>query len=104
MPHIKVSYPIIALELTDVPKGSAKKLRKLLGKYLKARGINARVGYSEVDSAIRIYIKSMSESTNDCNALILGTIADWMGDSAKGKSISTKDGRTISWSGQRSPV
>ncbi|MDB5168093.1 MAG: hypothetical protein JWO55_351 [Candidatus Saccharibacteria bacterium] len=98
MPHIKVSYPIIALELTDVPKGSAKKLRKLLGKYLKARGINARVGYSEVDSAIRIYIKSMSESTNACNALIQDTILVLEGGITNCKSISTKKGRIISWS------
>jgi hypothetical protein len=96
MPEIKISHPIVMLDLTDVPKDSAIALRNLLGQHFKARDIDVHVGYSEADGAIRIVVKSVNESMSECNALIHDTIGVWL-NAPMYDSISTKKGRTIRW-------
>lgn len=84
------------LDLTGVPKGSAIELRDLLDQHFKARDIDTHVGYSEADGAIRIVVKSVTESMSECNELIHDTIGVWL-HAPMYDSISTKKGRTIRW-------
>ncbi|MET0979896.1 MAG: hypothetical protein ABWX90_01415 [Candidatus Saccharimonadales bacterium] len=83
--------------MTDVSTDRATKLRNMLGEHFKARGIDADVGYSEPDSAIRVVIGSLEVPMVDCDELMRNTVAVWMGDAPEATSILKKKGRTISW-------
>lgn len=96
MPEIKISHPIVMLDLTDVPQRDAIKLRNLLERHFKVRNISARVGYSDAAHAMRITIRSVDQSMAECDAVIRSTIAVWI-DARAIDSMSTKKGRTVRW-------